>query len=65
MEGTNKPKTHKGKKFLESREPKEIEDNKKSLFINTHKSNEIIKMITHDLVNHYLLNNIFHINIFI
>jgi len=45
-----KPKTHKGKLFLESREPKDKESEKKCIFINTSKSSEITSMILHDLV---------------
>jgi len=51
MEDTGKKaKTHKGKLYLESRQPKEIETFKKCLFINNNKSSEITKMIVHDLV---------------
>ena len=45
-----KAKTHKGKLFLDSKRPKEIEGPKQCLFINTNKSSEIMKMILEDLV---------------
>jgi len=35
--------------FLQSREPKLIEDNKHCLFINTNKSNEVLRMVLTDL----------------
>ena len=47
-----KPKTHKGKLYLESLLPKLIEDPKQCLFINTANSSEIMRMILNDL---YLL----------
>jgi hypothetical protein len=49
MEG-RKAKTHKGRKFLESKLPKVHEDPKNSLFINTGNSNEILRMVMNDLV---------------
>ena len=50
-----KPKTHKGRKFLQSKEPKLLEDNKSCLFANSNKSNEILKMILSDLVFHLII----------
>jgi hypothetical protein len=50
-----KAKTHKGRKFLESRLPKAVEDPKLSLFINTANSNEILRMVLNDLVKIYKL----------
>ena len=47
-----KPKTHKGKLYLESLLPKLIENPKQCLFINTANSSEIMRMILNDL---YLL----------
>jgi len=44
-----KAKTHKGRMFLKSREPKLVEDNKQCLFINTNKSNEVLRMVLTDL----------------
>ena len=44
-----KPKTHKGKLYLESLKPKVIEDPKKCLFINTQNSNEIMRMVLNEL----------------
>lgn len=46
-----KAKTHKGRKYLESKQPKVFEDPKNSLFINTSNSNEILRMVMNDLVN--------------
>lgn len=45
-----KAKTHKGRMFLENRKPKAVEDPKKCAFINTHNSNEILRMVLNDLV---------------
>jgi hypothetical protein len=50
-----KAKTHKGRKVLEDRLPKAIEDPKLSLFINTANSNEILRMVMNDLVNCILI----------
>jgi|LauGreDrversion4_2_1035121.scaffolds.fasta_scaffold702761_1 hypothetical protein len=47
---TGKAKTHKGRLYLKSKEPKLVEDNKHCLFINTNKSTEILRMILTDLV---------------
>jgi len=44
-----KPKTHKGKLYLESLKPKLIEDPKQCLFINTENSTEIMRMVLHEL----------------
>ena len=44
-----KPKTHKGKLYLESLKPKVIEDPKQCLFINTANSSEIMRMVLHEL----------------
>ena len=44
-----KPKTHKGKLYLESLKPKVIEDPKQCLFINTQNSNEIMRMVLNEL----------------
>ena len=44
-----KPKTHKGKLYLESLKPKLIEDPKQCLFINTKNSSEIMRMVLHEL----------------
>ena len=44
-----KPKTHKGKIYLESLKPKVIEDPKQCLFINTANSSEIMRMVLHEL----------------
>ncbi len=45
-----KAKTHKGRKIIESKQPKVYEDPKNSLFINTSNSNEILRMVMNDLV---------------
>jgi len=50
IEYDNKPKTHKGKLYLEKRQPKDKEDPKKMIFINTNKTSEIMGMVLHDLV---------------
>ena len=47
---TSKAKTHKGRVYLKSKEPKLQEDDKHCLFINTNKSNEILRMVLTDLV---------------
>ena len=44
-----KPKTHKGKLYLESLKPKVIEDPKQCLFINTQNSNELMRMVLNEL----------------
>ena len=44
-----KPKTHKGKLYLESLKSKVIEDPKQCLFINTANSSEIMRMVLHEL----------------
>ena len=44
-----KPKTHKGKLYLESLKPKLIEDPKQCLFINTANSTELMSMVLHEL----------------
>jgi ribosome production factor 2 len=44
-----KAKTHKGRVFLQNKEPKLVEDNKHCLFINTNKSNEVLRMVLTDL----------------
>ena len=49
-----KAKTHKGRLFLKSKEPKIEEDPKHCLFINTSKSSEILRMILSDLVKKFL-----------
>ena len=60
MEETNKTaKTHKGKRFLASKQPKEIEDPKKCLFLNTSQSSEITKMILEDLVSLIISNLVY------
>jgi hypothetical protein len=45
-----KAKTHKGKKYLEDKLPKIVENPKCSLFINTANSNEILRLVLTDLV---------------
>jgi hypothetical protein len=45
-----KAKTHKGRLYLKAKEPKLVEDPKQCLFINTNKSNEILRMVLTDLV---------------
>ena len=45
-----KAKTHKGKKWLESRMPKAEEDPKISVMLNTNNSSEIMRMVLNDLV---------------
>ena len=44
-----KPKTHKGKLYLESLKPKLIEGPKECLFINTQNSSELMRMVLHEL----------------
>ena len=44
-----KPKTHKGKLYLESLKPKLIEEPKECLFINTRNSTEIMRMVLQEL----------------
>ena len=44
-----KPKTHKGKLYLDSLKPKVIEEPKQCLFINTKNSTEIMRMVLHEL----------------
>ena len=44
-----KAKTHKGKLYLESLKPKLIEEPKQCLFINTMNSNELMRMVLHEL----------------
>ncbi len=44
-----KAKTHKGKLYLESLQPKLIEDPKQCLFINTKNSTEIMRMVLNEL----------------
>ena len=44
-----KPKTHKGKLYLDSLKPKVIEEPKQCLFINTQNSTEIMRMVLHEL----------------
>ena len=44
-----KPKTHKGKLYLESLKPKVVEDPKQCLFINTQNSNELMRMVLNEL----------------
>jgi hypothetical protein len=44
-------KTHKGKKYLQSKLPKVVEGPKFSLFINTANSNEMLRMVLNDLVS--------------
>ena len=51
-----KAKTHKGKKFLESRMPKAEEDSKMSLLLNTNNSSEIMRMVLNDLVKKNKIN---------
>ena len=45
-----KAKTHKGRLYLKSKEAKIVEDSKNCLFINTNKSNEILRLALSDLV---------------
>ena len=45
-----KAKTHKGKKWLESRMPQAVEDPKVSVMLNTNNSSEIMRMVLNDLV---------------
>jgi hypothetical protein len=47
-----KAKTHKGRLYLQSKEAKLEEDNKHCLFINSNKSNEILRMVLTDLVSY-------------
>jgi hypothetical protein len=46
-----KAKTHKGKLHLNSLLPKEIEDAKQSVIINTANSSQILRMLLSDIVN--------------
>ncbi len=46
-----KAKTHKGRKHLQSKLPKVIENTKECLFLNTHNSSELMRMVLNDLVS--------------
>jgi hypothetical protein len=46
-----KAKTHKGRLHMESKIPKIIEGPKECLFLNTHNSSDIMRMILNDLVS--------------
>jgi hypothetical protein len=45
-----KAKTHKGRLHLESKIPKIMEGPKECIFLNTHNSSEIMRMVLNDLV---------------
>lgn len=45
-------KTHKGKLHLQSLLPKEIEDPKHGIFVNSANTSQVMRMILNDLVNH-------------
>lgn len=45
-----KAKTHKGRLHLQSKIPKVIEGPKESIFLNTHNTSDIMKMVLNDLV---------------
>jgi len=47
----SKPKTHKGKQFLEERAPKLVENPKKAMFIRGNKTSEIVVRAMTDLVS--------------
>jgi len=51
----SKPKTHKGKQFLEERAPKLIENPKKVMFISGNKTSEIVVRAMTDLVSWKLI----------
>jgi hypothetical protein len=46
-----KAKTHKGRLHQKAIMSKIVEDPKECVFINTHNSNEILRMVVNDLVN--------------
>jgi hypothetical protein len=50
-----KAKTHKGRLHLQSKIPKVIEGPKECVFLNTHNTSEIMKMVLNDLVRFKVL----------
>ena len=56
MEGSSKkhPHTHKGKKFLEKKEGKLVEDTKIAIFMKGHKTSEVISECLKDMVYIYI-----------
>ena len=51
-----KAKTHKGRLHLETKLPKLIEVPKECLYLNTHNSSELMRMVLNDLVKNFLFN---------
>lgn len=47
----SKPKTHKGKQFLDERAPKLVENTKKTMFVKGTKTSEIVTRAMTDLVS--------------
>jgi hypothetical protein len=48
-----KPKTRRGKRILEKREPQLIEDTKKAIFLRAHKTSDVVKGLLKDLVRSF------------
>jgi hypothetical protein len=48
-----KPKTRRGKRILEKREPQLIEDTKKAIFLRAHKTSDVVNGLLKDLVRSF------------